>query len=79
MKLVVEKPRQNAPKAFPSAARANRTVFYRQGAGKRRQSTIAEVHARLDAMIGARLERYQSVAASASGALAAAAVRDNRL
>jgi hypothetical protein len=64
MKLIGEKPDEKAPKVFPSAAKANKAIFYSQEAKKKKDSTVAEVHARIGAMIETRLERYQDVASN---------------
>jgi Transglycosylase SLT domain len=61
IKLVDEKSDAKAPKAFPAAAKANKAIFYRQDAKKKGGSTVAEVHARIGAMIETRLERYEGV------------------
>ena len=61
MELVDEKPKQSAPRVFPSAAKANKTLFFAKRGRKTRHLTVAEVYARLDQMIDARLDRYEGV------------------
>jgi hypothetical protein len=62
MSLLSGKPKQSAPKSFPSAAKANRALFYDQDGRKARQLSVAEVFDRIDAMIDRRLGRYEHVA-----------------
>jgi hypothetical protein len=61
--LLSDTPDKSAPEAFPSAAKANRSLFYaRKEAGRKRKAlTVAEVQGRLDAMIEKRVARYASV------------------
>lgn len=70
--LLGETPDHSAPKAFPSAAKANRTLFFAKteppakgGAkakpAKPKDLTVAEVFGRIDAMIDKRVVRYASV------------------
>jgi hypothetical protein len=60
LKLVEEKPHQNAPKAFQAAAKANRRIFYVTEDKKKKDATVAEVHARISAMMARRVQRYAS-------------------
>lgn len=69
--LLGEQPDQSAPAAFPSAAKANRTLFFAKAdkaeAGaktkpaKPKALSVAEVFGRIDAMIDKRVVRYASV------------------
>ena len=64
--LLSEEPGKSAREAFPSAARANRTLFFaKAGAGGKRAKpqalSVAEVFGRIDAMIDKRVVRYASV------------------
>ncbi len=70
MALLSDTPDQSAPVAFPSAAKANRTLFYAKlekadaapkAKAKPKALSVAEVHGRLDAMIDKRVTRYASV------------------
>ena len=64
MDLLSRKPDQNAPKSFPSAARANHALFFGsslEAIRKRKALSIAEVHERIDAMIEKRVARYASL------------------
>jgi len=60
LKLVEDNPEGNAAKAFPAAAKANRSVFMKQDVKK--HATVAEVRAQVSAMIEARVSRYASLA-----------------
>jgi hypothetical protein len=59
LKLLVSTPGEKAPKVFPRAAKANRTIF--AGSSKNKEATLAEVHARVSAMIEVRVGRFSSV------------------
>src|SRR5215213_5494066 len=58
LKLVAESPAENATKAFPRAADANKAIFSAGAMKTRAGPTVAEVHARITAMIEGRLEGY---------------------
>jgi hypothetical protein len=60
LKLVEEKPQENAPKAFQAAAKANQSIFYVTEDQKKKEATVTEVHARISAMIESRVARYAS-------------------
>jgi len=68
--LLSDQPDKSAPEAFPSAAKANRTLFYAKSdnteaapkaKAKPKALSVAEVHGRIDAMIDKRVTRYASV------------------
>ena len=65
--LLSNTPDKSAPKAFPSAAKANRTLFFAKAEAapkakaKPKALSVAEVHRRIDAMIDKRVTRYASV------------------
>ncbi|KAA2241224.1 lytic transglycosylase domain-containing protein [Salinarimonas soli] len=61
LKILDEKPKSRAPKAFPAAARANKNLFFARQGKKNRQLTVAEVYTRLDQMIDKRLDRYSDI------------------
>jgi hypothetical protein len=61
MALVDGKPKQNAPRIFPAAARANKNLFFAKAGRKTRQLTVAEVYNKIDTMIDKRLSRYEDV------------------
>jgi hypothetical protein len=65
LELVGAKPKQSAPKVFPAAAKANRTLFFAQEQKKKRprQLTVTEVYDKLDRMIDTRIDRYEGVTA----------------
>jgi hypothetical protein len=65
MSLVDTKPKQSAPSLFPSAARANRALFFAKAGRKTRQLTVTEVYDKIDEMIDKRLSRYENVSAVA--------------
>ena len=69
LELVSGKPKQSAPKVFPAAAKANRTLFFAQETVKKktktRHLTVTEVYGKIDRMIDARLDRYEGVSAFA--------------
>lgn len=65
IELVGAKPKQSAPKVFPAAAKANKTLFFAQAKKKVRHLTVAEVYGKLDRMIETRLDRYDGVTAFA--------------
>ena len=54
-------PKQSAPRNFPAAARANKSLFFDKKGKKTRQLSVAEVHRKLDEMIDRRLDRYEAV------------------
>ena len=61
LKLVEEKPQENAPKAFQAAAKANQSIFYvTDDNNKKKEATVTEVHARISAMMASRVARYAS-------------------
>ena len=60
LKLVDERPQENAAKAFQAAAKANKSVFYAGGGKKKKEATVAEVHARISELIDSRVTRYAS-------------------
>lgn len=66
MELLDGKPRQSAPKIFPAAAKANKTLFFARSGRKTRHLSVAEVYDKIDHMIDARLDRYNEVAAVAA-------------
>jgi hypothetical protein len=59
LRLVEEKPDENATKAFQAAARANQSIFY-VARDKKEGATVAEVHARISAMMASRVAQYAS-------------------
>jgi hypothetical protein len=63
--LLGDMPGTSAPEAFPSAAKANRTLFFTSSKeavrSKSKALSVAEVHGRIDAMIDKRVVRYASV------------------
>lgn len=61
LKILDEKPKSRAPKAFPAAARANKNLFFAKAGKKNRGLTVAEVYTRLDQMIDKRLDRYADI------------------
>ena len=67
LKLVEKNPSQKAHAAFPKAAKANRSVFAARGSKKKTAVTVAQVRARINAMMQSRLESYASLAAGAHG------------
>jgi hypothetical protein len=73
--LLSDTPDKSAPEAFPSAAKANRTLFFAKadkaeaaskGKVKPKALSVAEVHGRIDAMIDKRVTRYASVRGEAA-------------
>lgn len=67
MELMSEKPEHSAPRAFPKAAKANRTIFFARDGRKTRHLTVAEVYGRIDRMIDARIDRYEEVTSVVAG------------
>ena len=70
--LLSDQPGTSAPEAFPSAAKANRPLFYakaeKAGAASKTKAkpkalSVAEVQERIGAMIDKRVTRYASVRA----------------
>jgi len=70
----------SAPKAFPSAAKANRTLFYAKAGkaeaaakanAKLKALSMAEVQKRVGAMIDKRVTRYASIRGDFASAQAA--------
>lgn len=62
MRLVDDKPKQSAPRVFPAAAKANRTLFFEKSGRKSRQLTVSEVYDKIDTMIDRRLGLFEDVA-----------------
>lgn len=60
LKLVAEKPQESAPKAFRAAAKANKNLFYVAEQKQRKEATVAEVHARISAIMEGRVTQYAS-------------------
>jgi len=70
--LLSDAPEKSAHEAFPRAAKANRTLFFaskKDPARKRKALTVAEVHGRLDGMIGQQMARYASLRATSRRAV----------
>ena len=65
LELVSGKPKQSAPRVFPQAARANKSLFFARDKRKTRHLTVAEVYNKIDRMIDTRLDRYEGVSAFA--------------
>jgi hypothetical protein len=61
MSLLDDKPKQSAPREFPAAAKANRSLFFAKNGRKTRHLTVAEVYGKIDEMIDKRLMRYGDV------------------
>jgi hypothetical protein len=61
MKLLDGKPKQSAPSVFPEAAKANKPLFFARRGKKTKGLSVAEVYAKLDRMIDARIGRYRAV------------------
>jgi hypothetical protein len=62
--LLSDKPDNSAPKAFPRAAKANRSLFFaskKEAARKTKALSVTEVQSRIAAMINRRVVRYASV------------------
>jgi hypothetical protein len=68
MKLLDGKPKQSAPRVFPQAAKANKPLFFARQGKKTKDLSVAEVYAKIDRMIDARLGRYRAVTRLASPA-----------
>ena len=62
MALVNNNATQSASKAFPAAAKANKSLFYAKDGKKTRNLSVAEVYNKIDGMIDARIGRYEGVA-----------------
>jgi Transglycosylase SLT domain len=71
LELLETKPTESAARAFPRAAKANRTLFVQAektpGKGKAKALTLTEVHKRFKEMIGGRVARYEMVRAAVGG------------
>jgi hypothetical protein len=61
MKLLDGKPKQSAPRVFPQAAKANKPLFFARQGKKTKDLSVAEVYAKIDRMIDARIGRYRAV------------------
>lgn len=66
MSLLNDKPKKSAPREFPSAAKANKALFFTKNGRKTRHLTVAEVYDKIDEMIDKRLARYENVATIAA-------------
>ena len=71
---VVDKPKAAAAQLLPGPARANRSIFFAAGRGRRKAASlsVAQVHEKFEAMMSARGARYRDVRA-VSGVMAYAA------
>ncbi|MGO4573235.1 transglycosylase SLT domain-containing protein [Microvirga sp. 2TAF3] len=67
--LMDDKPKQSAPRVFPAAAKANRSLFFVKQGRKTRQLSVAEVYGKIDEMIDKRLNRYEDVSTVAFSAV----------
>lgn len=76
VKLLATKPQQNAPRAFPKAAKANQAIFYEATTRKRRARSLQAVWARLNNMIGQRVARYANLRQTAMPAVNAVCAAD---
>jgi hypothetical protein len=74
MKLLDGKPKLSARRVFPQAAKANRPLFFARHGKKVKDLTVAEVYAKIDRMIDARIDRYRTVTK-----LNAADIADDRI
>lgn len=61
MEMIGDKPKASATKAFPRAAKANRSLFYEKVGRKTRQVTVSELYDRIDRLMDKRLDRYTGV------------------
>lgn len=61
MATMEQAPTAKAAELLPRPAEANRPIFYAEAGGETKTLTVAEVHAKFDAMIKLRLDRYGSV------------------
>jgi hypothetical protein len=68
MKLLDGKPQQSAPRVFPQAAKANKPLFFTRKGKKTKDLSVAEVYAKIDRMIDARIGRYRAVTTLAAPA-----------
>ncbi|MGU3538268.1 transglycosylase SLT domain-containing protein [Methylobacterium sp. A54F] len=70
---VVDKPKAAAAQLLPGPARANRSIFFAAGRGRRKAASlsVAQVHEKFEAMMSARGARYRDVRA-VSGLVASA-------
>lgn len=59
--LVDDTPKKSAERAFPAAARSNKSLFFAKNGKKTRELTVSEVYAKIDSMIDKRLNRYEDV------------------
>ncbi len=68
---VVDKPKAAAAQLLPGPARANRSIFFAAGRGRRKAASlsVAQVHEKFEAMMSARGQRYRDVRA-VSGVMA---------
>jgi len=61
LKIHDEKPKYRATRAFPRAAKANKSLFFAKAGKKTRGLTVAEVYTKIDGMIDKRIERYARI------------------
>jgi hypothetical protein len=61
LELQRSQPAKAASKEFPSAARANKSIFYASKGRRLKPLSVGEVYGRIEDMIAVRLERYTSV------------------
>src|SRR3954449_983756 len=61
LRLVEQKPEEKAPKAFPTAAKANRTIFSSGSSKTRKDASVLEVQARVNSMIEKCVGRYAAL------------------
>ena len=61
LKLVEQRPEEKAPRAFPAAAKANRTIFFSGASKTRKDATVLEVQTRINTMIEKCVGRYAAL------------------
>ncbi|WP_406858205.1 transglycosylase SLT domain-containing protein [Alsobacter sp. KACC 23698] len=73
LELQRSKPEKAASKEFPSAARANKSIFFASKGRRLKPLSVGEVYGRIEDMIAVRLERYTSVGSFSAPVYASAA------
>src|SRR3954464_12661132 len=61
LRLVEQKPEEKAPRAFPTAAKGNRTIFSSGASKTRKEASVLELQSRVTSMIENCVHRYAAL------------------
>ena len=66
LRALADDPNQSAAKLMPSAAKANKPIFYERSGRRRRARSVEAVYQHLVGMMTSRFERYRDVVSAAA-------------